>query len=700
MSLPSKPSAAGARKIGKRPLQAPIALLALVPRAAYSLIRDRSALPAVATDALIALGPVAMKAGQVLSTRGDALPPALTDELARLRDRLPAESADAVGRALRGAFPQGVDAVLRDLSPQPIAAGTVAQVHEGHLTSGERVAVKILRPAVGERLARDFQLVSFVAGALERVSRSARTLNLRGLVTELQELLLSQTDLSQEARNYRRFARAFDGDDGVLIPYVYSELCSREVLITQFVDEVSPLEVDRVAAPRTVLAKRMDDLLDRMVYETGLCHADLHPGNFFWTSDGRIVLVDLGLVHVLSKEERQHLATFYSAVLDGFADFAASYVLRYLTSPSGRPGAGTPSAAAHQEVHRAVERHWGGGTGQMEFSRMFADLLGILGRHGLQLQHRYSKLFLTLVTVEGYELFLDPDFDPLENGRRKRVELAEYVSIPPKADELVLQGFATYSTARFGDGADPRQAWADRDCMVLDQLRTGEGTRFLDVGCGRGQLLAAAQSRGASVLGITVSSAEVQACEDRGVPVLLTSWEASDRHLLEGQDVFDAIAAVEMDVHMGTLHENREGLFDLRLRRFFEWADRHLAPGGRLFVQTLSVQESLLHDRAQSAEYERLTDALPFLGFSTLPQMIRCSDPHFVLEASLNQSEDLLPTFAFWRDNLNRQLPALRGLVRDEMIVFIRRELDALIGMTEDGQLSLYRLLMRKKRAG
>ncbi|MGY1701830.1 AarF/UbiB family protein [Geodermatophilus sp. SYSU D00766] len=676
-------------------LRAPRRAVAHLPALLHAVARDRDRLPARVRDLLVDLGPAWTKVGQVLSTRGDVLPPRWAAELATLRDRLPAEAPDTVAAVLGRAYPDGVEAVLPGLCLEPIAAGTVAQVHRARLPAGEPVAVKVLRPGATEALQADFAFLLALAAAAERVSRTARVLNLRGLVTELRELLLSQTDLTHEARNYRRFAREFADDDTVRIPAVHSSLCRPEVLVTELVQEVGPYDVDRVALEPAAMAKRLDDLLDRMIFLSGLCHADLHPGNFFWTPDGRIVLVDLGLVHQLSKEERQHALTFYSAVLDGFDEFAAAYVLRHLTTVAGAADGAPLPAAALEDVGVLVRTHWTGAGGRPHFSRTFVDLLDALGRHGLQLRHRYSRLFLTLATVEGYEYSLDPEFDALENARRKRVEQAEYVGIPPEADALVFQGFATYSTARFDGSADPRQAWAERDRLVLDTLGVGPGTSLLDVGCGRGQLLAAARDRDAQTLGITVSRPEHEACTARGLEVVLSSWEDADRHL--GDRRFDALAAVEMDLHLGTLHENRVGLLDLRLDRFFGWAHRHLRPGGGLFLQTLSVPEALLHDPSCADEFERLTDALPWTGFSTLPQVVRCSDRWFAAEQVLDHSGDLLPTYRFWRDNVNRQIPALREVVSDEVIVLVRRQLDALIGMAESGRLSLYRVLLRAR---
>ena len=686
--------ARGRERAARVALRLPARLVAHLPGLVHAAVRDREDLPARVRDLVVALGPAWAKAGQVLSTRSDVLPPRWIDELAVLRDRMPPEPAAAVADVLARAFPEGVDATFAEFSVEPIAAGTVAQVHRARLPDGRPVAVKVLRPGVTEALQENFAVMLALAGAAERVGRSARVLNLRGLVTELRDLLLSQTDLSHEARNYRRFAREFADEPTVHIPRAIDALCSTEVLVTELVEGIGPYETDRVALDGRALATRLDDVVDRMIYVSGLCHADLHPGNFFWTADGRLVLVDLGLVHQLTWEERRHLLAFYSAAVDGFAEFAADYVLRHLV---GTADGGPAPAAAHEEIRRLVRLHWTESGGRPQFARMFVDLLGALGRHGLQLRHRYSRLFLTLATVEGYLYSLDPGFDMLENARRKRVEQAEHVGIPPAADELVFQGFAAYSAAMFDGHDDPRRAWADRDRFVLDSLGVASGTAFLDVGCGRGQLLAAAGERGAKPVGITVSRAEHAVAVDRGLDVVLSSWEDADQHLPVGSRTFDAMAAVEMDVHLGTLHDNRVGLLDLRLERFFGWAAAHLRPEAPLFVQTLSVSEQLLHDPDRRAEFDRLSEILPWTGFSTLPQMVRCSDRWFSVRQVLDHSSDLLPSYIFWRDNVNRHLPELRRLAADETVVLVRRQLDALIGMAEQGQLSLYRILLRAR---
>lgn len=679
-------------------LRSPALVIRRLPSLLHAASSDRSSLPVAVRRLLVDLGPTYIKLGQVLSTRRDALSPEWIAELAGLRDAVPAESADTVQAILARSYPDGVDSLFAEFSPTPLAAGAVAQVHTARLLTGERVAVKLLRPDVEEHLESDSTLLLFLASALQRVSRSARVLNMHGLVSELCDLLRSQTDLRSEARNYRLFRREFADHKTVLIPRTYDSLTRREVLVTELVEGIDPYDIGSLTEAPRALANRFDDLIDTMLYLKGLCHADLHPGNFFWSQDGRIVLVDLGLVHRISEEERNHLLTFYMAVLDGFNDFAAGYVVRHLTAPTqaGRKDEGIPEAAI-ADMRHALRTHWEESNGRPQFAAMFRDLLRVLATNSLQLRHNYSRLFLTLATVEGYLYSIDPGFNMLDNARRKRVEAAEYVGIPVSVEALAFADFGTYSTAMFQGSEDAQGAYAQRDQFILDSLHVDCETTLLDVGCGRGQLLKTASARGANAVGITISRAEYQACLEEGVAAVLTGWETADQHLAKPER-FDAMTAIEMDPHLSTLRENEAGLAALRLERFFGWARSRLTDDGKLFLQTLSVSESFIQGADHREDFLRFTKAVPWIGFSTLPQVITCSDPFFAALRIFDHSEDLMPTFAFWRDRINRQLPAIRALTNnDELVVILRRQIDALIGLADGGQLQLYRLVLKAR---
>jgi cyclopropane fatty-acyl-phospholipid synthase-like methyltransferase len=141
------------------------------------------------------------------------------------------------------------------------------------------------------------------------------------------------------------------------------------------------------------------------------------------------------------------------------------------------------------------------------------------------------------------------------------------------------------------------------------------------------------------------------------------------------------------------------GLLDLRLTRFFGWSRSRLRDDGRLFLQTLSVPEALLHDDAYRSVYDRVTESAPWVGFSTLPQLVRCADRFFTVEQVLDHSADLPATYAYWRGNINSRLHELRPLMGTDVLVYVRRQLDTMIWLAETGLLRLYRVAYRAKVA-
>jgi hypothetical protein len=92
-----------------------------------------------------------------------------------------------------------------------------------------------------------------------------------------------------------------------------------------------------------------------------------------------------------------------------------------------------------------------------------------------------------------------------------------------------------------------------------------------------------------------------------------------------------------------------------------------------------------------------VTEAAPWMGFSTLPQIIRCADPFLAVDRLQDDSSDLLPTYAFWRANINRHLHELRLLMGTDLLVYLRRQLDTLIWLAESDLLQLYRVVLRAK---
>ncbi len=656
----------------------------------------RHATGASVRDALQTLGPVYVKIGQVLSTRSDLLAPDLIAALSELREQVQPEAPTRMQAVLARSFPPGAAPIFAQMPTQPIACGCVAQVYQAHLTSGERVAVKVLRPGVRTRIEANFTLLYGLLFLVEFSAR-VRAMGVRGMLHEIRELMLTQTDLRHEVANYRRFNASYAQHPWIRLPKVYESLSSAEVLVLEFIDAVAPYAWQTLPLSGKQLASRIDHLLDTMVFIKGLCHADLHPGNFFWDQPGNIVLIDLGLAHQFSQLERTHVMTFYLSLVEGHYDFATRYFIQYFVEPQhGKPLDESSRTQVQAEAHAVIHAQYAQSGGKPNFSVMFNQLIRIMYRFKLRLMANYAKIFLTLVTVEGYLYSLDPEFDMVENARKSRMKQAEYTQVPIEAERLVLGDFGTYSTALFGDGNAARQAWEDRDRYALDTLNLAQGEFLIDVGCGRGNLLHKAQLRQWRSLGITISRFEHEACQQRQLATIWSSWEDFERDHGAHHPKAHAITAIEVLFHLANLHENREGLLVLRLSHFFAWAKQRLHDGGKLFLQTLNVVPEFISGTRHQEEYQRLTQALPWMGFTTVPQIQTCSAPFFTVIQQENHSADLAKTFTYMQTNIRTHEQRLRELVPADMYAYMEQELALLLELAQKGILQLHRWLLIK----
>lgn len=670
-------------------------LLIRLPLLLLLMLLYRPAAPRFLKNTLIQLGPVYIKLGQVLSTRLDFLPGPVIDELAQLRDQVPSGSAKALIHALQTALGTHFKTLFPTAANlTPIAAGSVAVVYKTTLPSGTTVAVKVLRPNIRRAIEANFKLLSALVAFLGKISPVVKTTNLIGIVHELQTLLLSQTDLTNEVHNYQQFNRVYGQDTTMTVPKVYAEYCSSQVLVTQFIHAVSPYNLHQIGLSPKELAKRVDHLLDKMLFMTGLCHADLHPGNFFWNTDGQLVLIDFGLAHQFSQTQRSHVMTFYYSIIENYYDFATEYFLRHFIEADYalEDEQGRINPEIFNTAYTVIREQYLESKGRPQFAQIFQHLLKALYRFRLRLISDYSKIFLTLTTIEGYLYSLDPEFDMIENARQGRMKQAEYASVPEAAEKLVLQDFATYSTARFTQpDLDPRAAYAARDQLLFELAAVKPGDFLIDVGCGRGKLLSYMQTRGIRGLGISVNRIEHEACQHRGLESVWTSWQEFDRHYGQQYPLADAMTVIEVLFHLATLYENRVGLLDKRLHSFFQWAASRLKPGGRLVLQTLNIEPDLISGKRFQAEYQQITQDLPWIGFTTVPQIMHHSQGLFKITQQYNHSADLLPTFHFWDQNVLQHEAALKEMIAPELFNYMRLELRHLIQLAEKQILTLHR---------
>jgi ubiquinone biosynthesis protein len=376
---------------------------------AHELLRERGAPARAAGRAAVALcarlGATFIKIGQIASTRADLLPRAVVEELAALQDRVPPFPFSQVRRIVESELGRPLEESFEDLEPEPVAAASVAQVHRGRLrASGARVAVKVRRPDIGEKVRLDRSILLLVARALERLVPTLRLVSLEEAIRAFCDAVEAQIHLENEARNNLRFRRNFADDPDVDFPHLHPEACSDALLTMDFVDGIHERELEAHGVDLHRVVEAGMRAVCRMIFLHGFVHADLHPGNLRFLPPGQVVMLDLGLVGELCDEDRITTARLLFAFATG--DGVTVARLFY----DNAPHAATPDYGAYErELCAYVESVRRKGLGNLQVTLEIGRLFDILRRHRVQARAHMTMINLALMTAEGLGKRLAPD---------------------------------------------------------------------------------------------------------------------------------------------------------------------------------------------------------------------------------------------------------------------------------------------------
>jgi ubiquinone biosynthesis protein len=360
-------------------------------------------------------GGVFVKLGQVLSTRADVLGARAAEQLSVLQDRVAPADQAAVERLLRAELGRAPEEVFARFDVVPLAAASIGQVHRARLRSGPEVVVKVQRPGIDALVERDLDIILALARRLNATTDWGRRAGALELARGFAENLRQELDYTIEARNTRVMGELLERRVGVQVPRVFEELCTRRVLVLQFIDATPLRDADAVLAhlevERADLARRLLETFLVEVLEAGVFNADPHPGNVLLLADGTLAQIDFGSVVRLHATQRLALVRLLMAVDRQDPESLRDALLELTTS-----GASTDLDALDRTLAGFLTQRLGPGT--QPGAEMFNDLLALLNRFGLAFDSQLAGVFRALVTLEGTLRVLDPEFAMVDEARR------------------------------------------------------------------------------------------------------------------------------------------------------------------------------------------------------------------------------------------------------------------------------------------
>ncbi|WP_411974258.1 ABC1 kinase family protein [[Limnothrix rosea] IAM M-220] len=363
-------------------------------------------------DILTRLGPTFIKVGQALSTRPDLIKPDFLEELIKLQDQLPSFSNAIAFALIEKDLGRSINDIYREISPNPIAAASLAQVYRGRLYSGEEVAIKVQRPQLLPVLTLDLYLMRIGAKFLAPYLPLNLGHDLTLIIDEFGIKLFEEIDYINEGRNAEKFAANFSDDPTVKVPSIYWEYTSSRILTLEWINGYKLSELDRIRAaglnPDRIIEIGVTTGL-RQLLEHGFFHADPHPGNLFATFDGRMAYIDFGMMDQLDNHTKETIASSIVQLINqDYQTLARDFVELGFLSPK------TDIHPIIPALEKVLGKAVGESVGDFNFKTITDEFSELMYEYPFRVPAKFALIIRSLVTQEGLALSLNPDFKIVE----------------------------------------------------------------------------------------------------------------------------------------------------------------------------------------------------------------------------------------------------------------------------------------------
>ncbi|MDJ0538449.1 MAG: AarF/ABC1/UbiB kinase family protein, partial [Microcystis sp. M53603_WE2] len=440
--------------------------------------------PEVLKKILVELGPFYVKLGQLLSTRPDLLPANYIEALTALQAQVPPVAWTDIEIVITEQLAKPIEEVFKYINPQPIAAGSIGQIHRATLLSGEEVAIKVLRPGIEKIVAQDSALIKVIAD-LVALTEFGQSYDVVDLAEEFIKAVNAELDFTQEGHytdqlRYNLTQSRWSEPKQLVIPKIYWHLTNSRLLVLEWLEGKQILEAD-VSRPATeqAISQRKTEITRilfrsffQQIYIDGFFHADPHPGNIFYLDDGRVALIDCGMVGRLDPQTQQILTELLLAIVDLDAKRCSQLTIKLSESV-------VPITLVQLEVdyERMLRKYYNLNLNQINFSEVVYELLQIARRNRIKLPGNLGLFAKSLANLEGTARKFNPDINILEEVKPLLTNILEQQLIGSTPLQTALR---TVLDLKSFSLKSPRQIEVLLDGLTSETLNVNLKIRDLD----------------------------------------------------------------------------------------------------------------------------------------------------------------------------------------------------------------------------
>ncbi|MGK0442539.1 MAG: ubiquinone biosynthesis protein [Pseudohongiellaceae bacterium] len=363
--------------------------------------------------ALIELGPIFIKFGQMLSTRRDLLPDDLIDELALLQDQVPPFAESQAREIIEKGLGDSVEHLFARFETTPLASASIAQVHEATLLSGEQVVVKVVRPGIDKTIRQDTKLMFTLAKLLQKYSVDGRRLRPVEVVEDYRHTIFDELDLQREGANTSQLRRNFLNSKELYVPEVYWDYSRNNILTMERIHGIPVTDIDALKAQNTnlkLLAERGVEIFFTQVFRDSFFHADMHPGNVFVSREHpgnpKYIGIDCAIIGSLNDFDQYYLARNLLAI------FQRDYrLVAELHVECGWIPPETRINDFEAAIRSVCEPIFEKPLGEISFGQVLLNLFQTARRFDMEVQPSLVLLQKTMLNIEGLGRELYPELD-------------------------------------------------------------------------------------------------------------------------------------------------------------------------------------------------------------------------------------------------------------------------------------------------